>query len=261
MGTARIQGELWGARAADWAELGEPLSRPAYEAVFKRAGVGQGTRVLDLGCGAGTALALARSLGAEVAGLDASDALLAIAHVRVPAAHLEAGDLEALPFDDRSFDLVTGFNAFQFAGDLPKALAEAGRVCRPGGAVAMCVWGSREQCESVAHTVSAIGALVPPPPPTGRPPLSTPGVIEGLLKTAGLTPVAAEDVDCPFRFPEVATAWRAFASAGQAVGVIRQVGEGPVKRAVLTSLRAFTRPDGSVLQKNRFHWVLATRPV
>ena len=94
MGTARIQGELWGARAADWAELGEPLSRPAYEAVFKRAGVGQGTRVLDLGCGAGTALALARSLGAEVAGLDASDALLAIAHVRVPAAHLEAGDLE-----------------------------------------------------------------------------------------------------------------------------------------------------------------------
>jgi hypothetical protein len=85
-------------------------------------------------------------------------------------------------------------------------------------------------------------------------------VIEGLLQKAGLSPVASEDVDCPFFFPDAATAWRCFASAGLAVGAIRQVGEESVGRVTLESLKPFTRPDGTVLQRNRFHWVLAQKP-
>lgn len=260
MRTAQLQGDLWGAKAADWAELGEPISRPAFEAVFARAGVGAGTRLLDLGCGAGTALVLARSLGAEVAGLDASSALVEIARSRLPGARIEVGDLEELPFGDASFDVVTGFNSFQFAGDIPRALSEAGRVCRPGGSVAMCVWGPKEECESVAHTISAMMALMPPPPPSPRPPLSTPGVLEDLLREAGLSPVAREDVAVPFLFPDVATAWRCFASAGPSAAAVVKLGEEPVKRAALESLKPFTRADGTVLQKNRFHWVLAAKP-
>ena len=79
---------------------------------------------------------------------------------------------------------MTGFNSFQFADDIPAALREAGRVTKPGGHVAMCVWGSREQCESFATTISAIMALGPPPPASTRPPLSTPGVIEELMGQA-----------------------------------------------------------------------------
>ena len=259
MGGAAIHGDLWGARAADWAELGEPVSRPAFAAVFDRAG-GDGTRVLDLGCGAGTALALARSRGAEVAGLDAAGALVEIARARLPGARIEVGDLGDLPFADAGHDVVTGFNSFQFAGDLPRALREAARVCRPGGSVTMCVWGPRERCETVAHTMAAMAALGPSPPPSPRPPLSTPGVIEELLEQAGLTPAAAGDVDCPFRFPDAATAWRCFASAGLAVRIIREVGEEVVRRATLASLAPFTRADGSIVQQNRFHWVMATRP-
>src|SRR5262245_65699825 len=76
MGTATMQGQQWGARAADWVELGEPISEPAFRSVYARAGVGRGTRVLDVGCGGGTALVYARSLGAEVSGFDASEALI-----------------------------------------------------------------------------------------------------------------------------------------------------------------------------------------
>ncbi len=55
------------------------------------------------------------SLGATVSGLDASDTLLEIARERAPSADFRLGDLEALPFDDDSFDVVTGFNSFQYA--------------------------------------------------------------------------------------------------------------------------------------------------
>ena len=145
MGTSQMMGELWGAKAVDWTELGEPVSRPAFEAAFTRTGIGPGTRLLDLGCGAGGAMVLARSLGAEVTGLDASSELVRVARSRLPGVRVEVGDLEELPFQDAGFDVVTGFNSFQFAGDIPRALREAQRVCRPGGAVLMCVWGPREK--------------------------------------------------------------------------------------------------------------------
>lgn len=260
MGSARAQGDLWGTRSEDWAELGEPVSRPAFESAFRRAGLGKGTRLLDVGCGAGTALVHARALGAEVAGIDASEALVGIARSRLPGSRIDVGDMEALPFADASFDLVTGFNSFQFASDIPHALGEAARVCRSGGAVVMCVWGSRDECQSFAHTIMAMAALAPPPPPSTRPPLFTPGVLEGLVQEAGLVPTAREVVDVPFVFRDSATAWRCFSSAGQAVGVIRVAGEEPVRRAVLASLEPFTRPDGTVRQENRFHWLLATKP-
>jgi cyclopropane fatty-acyl-phospholipid synthase-like methyltransferase len=69
MGTAEVQGALWGARARDWADIQEPAWRPVFEAALRHAGVGAGTLLLDVGCGAGGALALAREMGAEVAGL------------------------------------------------------------------------------------------------------------------------------------------------------------------------------------------------
>jgi hypothetical protein len=72
MGTAEVQGELWGASAADWATVQEPAWRPVYERVLDLAGVGIGISLLDIGCGAGGALMAAQRRGAAVAGLDAS---------------------------------------------------------------------------------------------------------------------------------------------------------------------------------------------
>ena len=74
--TSEINGQLWGARARDWADIQEGTVRPVYEAVIERTGVGSGTRYLDVGCGAGMAVQIAASHGAEVSGIDAADALL-----------------------------------------------------------------------------------------------------------------------------------------------------------------------------------------
>ena len=121
MGTAQAQGELWGARAQDWATLQEASMLPMYEAALAAAQVGARTRFLDAGCGAGLALQTAEKLGANVSGLDASSELIAIAKGRCPVGDIRVGEIEEMPFADDTFDVTTGFNSFQYAADPVKA--------------------------------------------------------------------------------------------------------------------------------------------
>src|SRR4029079_6078895 len=104
---------------------------------------------------AGLALVIARDRGAQVSGLDASEALVSIARTRLPRARIEVGDMEELPFDNESFDAVTSFTSLQFAGNPIGALKEARRVLRSGGRIGVYVWGPKEDCEANA-TMGAI---------------------------------------------------------------------------------------------------------
>jgi ubiquinone/menaquinone biosynthesis C-methylase UbiE len=139
--TADVNGRLWGARVSDWANIQEGTVRPVYQAVLERTRVKSGTRYLDVGCGAGMATQIAAARGAQVSGIDAAEALLDIARRRTPGGDFRQGDLEELPFDDHGFDVVTGFNSLQYAGNPAVALGEAQRVTRPGGAVVIVTWG------------------------------------------------------------------------------------------------------------------------
>src|SRR5580765_5604421 len=103
MGSAEKQGPLWGAAAQDWAEVAEPGQIPFYEAAFEAIGVGNGTTLLDVGCGAGLAMQLAEKRGATVSGIDAAEGLLVVARERVPAADIHQGDIEELGFAADSF--------------------------------------------------------------------------------------------------------------------------------------------------------------
>ena len=189
MGTAEMQGRLWGPGARDWSELNEPSCVPFYEAVFDAIAVRPGTALLDAGCGGGFALQLAAKRGAAVTGFDACGPLLDIARERVPDADLRQGDLESLPFAEHMFDAVTAFNSIQFAADLLAVMRELRRVARPGAPVAILIWGAPERCESRV-ILAAIGGLLPPPPPGAEGPfaLSAPGKLEELAETAGLVP-------------------------------------------------------------------------
>jgi ubiquinone/menaquinone biosynthesis C-methylase UbiE len=166
-GTAALEGRLWSVRADDWAAIQERQVAPAYEAALQALRVGPSTRLLDAGCGAGMFLRMAADLGADVHGLDASDGLLAHARSRIPGAEILQGELEQLPYDDASFDVVTGFNSFQYTARPAVALAEARRVARPGGSVLLLNWAPAELCQAAGYLV-ALGALMPPPPPRGR---------------------------------------------------------------------------------------------
>ena len=261
MGTAQEQGEIWGARANDWTSCNEPAWNDVFAAVLDQAAVAPGTSYLDVGCGSGGALVLARARGAVVSGLDASENLAQVARQRLPGAEIAVGEMEALPFADGRFDAVSGINSFQFAGNIRQALAEARRVSRRGGSVTMLVWGAREHCELLSNVMPAIFALLPPPPSGAPPPQQLPlaeqGFIEELMRGAGLEPVTASEISPPLSFPDMETATRAILSAS--ARAIRHAGEATVRGNVTGALTPFARTDGSVRLSNRFRLVTARR--
>lgn len=258
MPTGEVQGKLWGARVNDWAELNEPGNVAYAEAVFDTVGLTTGTRLLDVGCASGCAAAWAHERGAIVSGLDASESMIAYARERVPQGDFRVGDLEALPYDDDGFDLVTGGNSFQYASDPIAALREAKRVAKPGGSVAMVVWGRQEECQS-GRVLGAIGALMPPPPPGAVGPfaLSMPGKIEGMMEEAGLHPVASGDVPVVYEWPDIETATRSFLASGPGERVIRVAGEQAIREAIRPVLESLRTETGSVRSANEFHYVIA----
>ena len=156
MGSASVQGPLWGAKAQDWTELTEPGQQPFYEAVFDVLRIGPETRLVDVGCGAGLALQLAAKRGAAVAGLDAAERLVEVARRRNPDVDVRVGDLEQLPFPDATFTAATSFNAVQYASDPTAALRELRRVLAPGSPVAVLTWGAPERSE-MRDVIAAIG--------------------------------------------------------------------------------------------------------
>lgn len=258
MGTAAVQGDLWSGNPRDWAEQQERFFAPIYEAVLNRTGVKAGTRVLDVGCGSGLFCALAAKRGARVAGIDAAEGLLDLAREQTPGGDFRVGEMEELPFADGEFDVVAGFNSFQFAANPINALAQAKRAAKSTGQVAMAVWGLAKDCESAA-IVKAMGSILPPPPPGAPGPfaLSEPGVMEEMLSKAGLTPGKAEDVDTPFNFVNEDEACRGFSASGPGIRAIRHAGAPTLRAALLAALAPFKSPSGSIHMDNKFRFIVA----
>jgi SAM-dependent methyltransferase len=256
--TSGFNGRLWGARARDWAAIQEPQFRPLYTAVFERAGVKAGTRLLDVGCGSGLAVQMATALGAKVSAIDASDRLLAIARERVPAADFHQGDLEELPFGDGEFDLVTGFNSFQYAGNPVVALREGTRVAKPNGRIVIVTWGEPKGMPAVS-VITALKPLMPPSPPGAPGPfaLSDETALRQYATNAGLTPLDVFDVDNPFLFPNESAALRGWSSSGVAVRVSEISSDSAVNDAHAKAVAPFRRPDGSYYIGASFRCLLA----
>lgn len=264
MGSAARQGRLWGARAQDWATYVEQVCLPLFGAALDAARVTAGTRLLDAGCGAGLLALLASLRGAQVAALDAAPELLAIVRQRVPAADVRAGDLEALPFAEASFDAVTAVNSLFYAEDMTAAMRELVRVARTGGRVVVTAWGPPDRCEFLRAVMPGLAPLMPPPPPGAPPPhpgaLSEPGALANVLKDAGLRVVETGEVVCPFVFANGETSWRGNSSAGVNQAAIAHSGEEAVRAVYAAADRAHTWADGSVRYDNVFLWAAGERP-
>jgi len=257
MGPAAGQGRFWGRAAHDWAELQEPVALPLWEVMLAVAIVGPGTRLLDAGCGAGGASVPAASLGAAVNGLDAAEALVAIARERVPDGDFRVGDVEALPYDDASFDAVLAADLLPYVADPLAALRELRRVCTPYGRVVLAVWCTPEQCDQWA-ILTAVYALCGQF--IGEPfALSAPRLLEDLVTRAGLRVLGGGTVGCPAEYADLEMAWRAQVSAGPFQAALRMVGEQRLRAVVLEALVPYRTATGGVRMHNRFRY-LTTAP-
>jgi len=212
----------------------------AWEAVAGAAGVGDGTSLLDLGCGDGGFCAYAARRGAIVHGLDVEPDAIAEALEAAPGADLRLGLMENLPWADASFEVVTSFNALQYALDAEMALIEAMRVARPGGRIAICKWGPAAENESFAFLIS-IGA---DGVRAGRLPVTDP--VQEAIAAAGVEVVATGEVAAPIVMADEVALEVSLERAR-----IRPEG------SVAAAAAPYRRADGSYRFENRLRfWVL-----
>lgn len=99
--------------------------------------------VLDVGCGTGLLLErlFRERPSAKLTGVDASTAMLDVARDRLPTeVTLVEGNAEALPFADRSFDVVTSSSVLHYLREPSRGLEEMLRVLRPQGMLIVTDW-------------------------------------------------------------------------------------------------------------------------
>jgi SAM-dependent methyltransferase len=236
----------------------EPKLLALYESVLEQLPIGEGTRLLDVGCGAGLFLRLAAQRGADVAGINADPALVELARERVPNAEVVVGDMETLPHDDGCFDVVTGFDAFQLASDPGRALCEAARVARPGAAVVIASWGRPEQCEAARYVNAVRGRLVPSTAGPFLFALSDAWALSSFAAAAGLIPGARHDVPCVWNYADDEQLLAALRSTWFAVEAIAAAGEECVTAAILESVAPYRMSGGDYRLENLFSYLIAT---
>jgi ubiquinone/menaquinone biosynthesis C-methylase UbiE len=260
MQTKDIQGKLWSTAPSDWATFLEPTFIPLYQEVLKHIDLDEEKMILDAGCGSGLFLTMASSTGARVVGIDAAPGLLEITKQRLPGVSLLIEDLEALPFIDGTFDVVTGFNSFHYAGSFQNALAEARRVVKRHGTVVIGIWGKEENCEATA-VHKAVGSLLPPPIPGMPGPftLSEEGKVEELCASVGLKVMRRISVLCPWKFNNNEELLKGFLSTAPCVKAVEQVGEEKVKETILNSSQPFNIADDVYFMRNSFTFFITEK--
>ncbi len=253
MSTKEIQGKLWSAEPYYWSRHFEPWFLPMYRQVIEQLDLSDMDSLLDAGCGSGLFSSMAIATGAQVMGVDASRGLLRVARRRNPLHNFLEEDLEALPFQDNSFDVVTGFNSFQYAGSFEKALIEARRVLRPGGRMVLGIW-DKPELNDASTILKSISTLLPPPPPGTPNPfaLSEDGRIETSFEQNGLMLIYRTSVSCPFLYAGLTDGIKSFMGTGPAAAAAMNSDDFTVEQTIAKALLPYRIADGMHFLQNRF---------
>ncbi len=242
----------WSDVADDWGRYWGAFARPVWAPLLDAAGIGPGSRVLDVGCGSGELLEHLQDQGARPSGVDPAARMVELARARAAGADVRVCEIEDLPFDDGAFDAVLAVNAFQFAQDPDDALAEAARVLAPDGVVGLAGWAERSRNDLDAINVALAEADDEDPPEDG--PLRLPGGLADVLREAGWT-VLDSGVT-----PVV---WTARGDTDLVRGILFGEGDATVADlapVVVEAAAPFRRPDGGYRLANAFRWAVARRP-
>lgn len=150
--------------SGDYAVVGTTL-QIVGESLCEALDLRAGQRVLDVAAGNGNVTLAAARRWCEVTSTDYVPALLELGRARAVAdglTHIDfrEADVEALPFDDASFDAVVSTFGCMFAPNPPRVASEMLRVCKPGGKIGMANWTPDG---FIGQLFKTIGKHVPPP--------------------------------------------------------------------------------------------------
>lgn len=210
------------------------------------AAIGEGDRVLDVGCGTGLATRDAARIAhaGSALGVDLSSQMIALARKIAADEGLDnveflQADAQIYPFESESFDGIISRTGAMFFGDRATAFTNLQRALRPDGRLTLLTWQGLAEQEWLLEIRSAmaVGRDIPAPPPDAPSPfaLSDPERVTSILEGAGFVDITFEDVHAPMRYgpaDEAFTFAREFTS-----WMIEDLDEAG-QHAALTALRA-----------------------
>ncbi|MFJ9898788.1 class I SAM-dependent methyltransferase [Streptomyces sp. NPDC091280] len=208
---------MWAGRADAYAASFARLCAYPVPELLDAARIVAGDHVLDVGTGTGTAALAALARGARVCAVDADAGMVAAARVAGIGARVAV--LPELPFRDGEFDAVLGNFVINHVGRPRAALAELRRVLRPGGRLALTLWGARRGAgqELFGRAFTAAGAVIPADLPRLDPAEDFARTADGfaeLLREAGFIDAEANELEWDHR--TTVDEWWGGAAAGVA---------------------------------------------
>ncbi len=242
----------WEARAGSYAFL-RPATNRIVASLLGTAEVRGGQQVLDVGCGPGDLAAAAASLGADTVGIDVAPSMVRRAALAHPAIPFRVGSFESIPAGAGAFDAVLGNFVLNHVGRPADALAEARRVLRPGGWLALSTWdapSSNRVLGLVLDAIDAADAQPPPGLPAGPTHFRTDAELVALFRAAGFVDVGIGHVLFETPASDVETLWRGVLDS--AVRIPPLVNEQPpevqarIRDAFERLASVHRRPDGSL---------------
>jgi SAM-dependent methyltransferase len=251
--------------AGDYGHFAQYLEPGALE-FLARLSLTPGTRMLDVGCGAGQIAIPAARAGVNVTGVDIAANLIEQARTRAAAEGLsvqfDEGDAEMLPYEDASFDVVVSLIGAMFAPRPARVAAELVRVCRSGGRIIMINWTPT----GFVGQMFKVNAKYAPPPSNMPPP-----VLWGDEATVrerfreGVAELTLTRHFYPFKYPfgpaEVAEFYRTYYGPTQrAFAALDAEGQAALRRDLEALWSAHNRAtDGSTYLESEYLEVVAIR--
>jgi SAM-dependent methyltransferase len=201
------EGEFWTAQARRFDETLAAFHTPFLAA----AAIGEGDRVLDVGCGTGqTTRDAARTAAAGSAlGVDLSSRMIALARetaAREGLSNVEfhQADAQIDPLETAGFDAALSRMGSMFFGDPTAAFTNIRRALRPEGRLTLLTWQGVEDNEWLMEfrAAAAVGRDLPTPPPHVPGPfaLADPDRVTAILEGAGFADVTIESLHEPMSF-------------------------------------------------------------
>jgi SAM-dependent methyltransferase len=217
-------------------------------ALADAAGVREGMRALDVGCGpGGLTRELAARLGAEnIAAVDPAEQFADACRARTPGADVRVGVAEELPWEDDRFDAALSSLVVAFMRDAAAGAREMARVTRPGGVVAACMWDIPGGGMRMLGTFWRAARSVDPGTEgeTARVGVRD-GQIAELLTGAGLVDVESGSLETSARYEGFADFWEPFTFAVGPSGTYLRTRPADEQEAIrLQCFALLGEPDG-----------------
>jgi ubiquinone/menaquinone biosynthesis C-methylase UbiE len=226
----------------------------------------RGQKILDIACGTGVlARELARRVGtANVVGLDCNEEMLAVAQERRPEIRWRAGTAEDLPFESGAFDAVVCQFGLMFFSDKVKALRQMWRVLKPGGSLAVVVWGPLSESPGYSAMVALLTKLFGEDVANElRAPfnLGDKETLSTLIEDSGIHTASISTTIGEARFPSIAEWVRTDVRGWTLADKLDDQQFALLSREAEDALGQFTNAEGAVRFASPAHIAVATKAV